>query len=94
MANYKLVLMHGSRHGEGVHMFEAADDLMTHSPVTVLRTTMEAMESEMKGPSIGKLEFEVYSCLKDKDKEIVSALGDLIFDGAQREPFTALISKE
>lgn len=92
MASYKLVLTHGNRHGEGVHIFDAADDLMTHSPATVIRITMDAMEKEMASPSIGHLDYEIFSCLKNGEKGVVSALGELIFHGTQREPFTALIS--
>lgn len=91
MAKYKLMLTHATRDGQGVHIFEADDDLLTHSPVTVMRTTMAAMEHE--GPNIGHIDFQLYSCLKDKDTGVVSALGDLIFNGTQSEPFTALISK-
>ena len=92
MAKFKMVLMHGSRHGEGTHYFEAADDLLTHSPMTVLRAAFDGMRAEVSAVDIGHLDYEIYSALNDKAKGVVSALGALIFEGGQHEPFTALVS--
>lgn len=92
MATYEAVLMHGERGGEGRHKFEAADDLMTHSPVTVMKVFM-AFVDEHAG--LGHIDFEINAAMKNDKYKTVTVLGNLIFhhDGENEpQPFCCFIS--
>ncbi|MEM8957241.1 MAG: hypothetical protein AAGC86_05430 [Pseudomonadota bacterium] len=90
MASYNFTVMHGRRDAHGTYSFEAADDLMTHSPVRVMKVAMEHMD-EMA--HIGHIDYHLFSCLKDKETGIVTALGNFVFHGDDVQPFTAFISR-
>ncbi|PWG74798.1 hypothetical protein DF186_16015, partial [Enterococcus hirae] len=62
MAKYRMTMMHGRRDSEGIHDFEEADDLLTHSPMTVLRRSLEAVETR---EGVGHVDFEANAALKN-----------------------------
>ena len=90
VAKYKAVMMHGNRDAEGVHPFEAADDLLSHSPVTVMRAFMTAMDSSA---GVGHIDYELNAAMKSKKGDIVTALGHLVFHGDNEQPFICMISR-
>lgn len=89
MTKYRMTLMHGRRGSEGIHDFEEESDLLSHSPMTVLRRTLEAVE---KSEGIGHIDYEVNAAMKNEENGIVTALGRLIFHGDDRQPFVAYIA--
>lgn len=89
MARYAMVLMHGIRGGEGRYVFEADDDLMTRSPERVLRTAMDTLDERA---GLGHIDYEINAALMNRDKGIVTALGNLIFHGDDVQPFGAFIA--
>lgn len=91
MARYTLTMMHGNREAEGVHSFEEADDLLIHSPVTVMRAAMKQIDETAH---VGHIEYHLFSCLKHDKTGIVTALGDLLFEHGDPQPFTAFVSKD
>lgn len=93
MAIYDAVLMHGERGGEGHHKFEAAGDLMSHSPITVMKVFM-AFVDETAG--LGHVDFHINAAMRNDKYGVVTVLGDLIFhhDGTDDpQPFCCMISK-
>jgi hypothetical protein len=90
MAQYTAVLMHGNRDAEGRHRFEADDDLMTHSPATVMRVFMEAMD-ETAG--VGHIDYELNAAMKNRESTIVTTLGSLIFHHDNLQPFICMIAR-
>lgn len=89
MARYDAVMMHGNRDAEGTHPFDGPDDLLSHSPATVTRTFMQAMEATS---GVGHIDYELNATMKSKDNKIVTALGNLIFHGDDHQPFIVMIS--
>lgn len=90
MATYEAILMHGGRDAEGRHRFEAADDLMTHSPVRVMRTFMEWVDAHA---GLGHVDYEINAALKGGKTPVVTTLGSLIFHGSDSQPFICMISR-
>lgn len=88
-ATYQATFMHGNREAEGRHTFEAADDLMTHSPATVMRTYMEWLDAH---GGVGHVDYELNAAMKSKDGKTVTTLGQLIFHGTDHQPFICMIS--
>ncbi len=84
MALYKATLMHGARDAEGVHMFEAPEDLMSQTPVRIMRTFMAWIDAHA---GIGHVDFELNAAMKNKDGAVVTALGSLIFHETDEQPF-------
>jgi hypothetical protein len=89
MAQYTAVLMHGNRDAEGRHRFEADDDLMTHSPATVMRVFMEAMDATA---GVGHIDYELNAAMKNRDSNIVTTLGSLVFHDNNVQPFICMIA--
>jgi len=89
MAAYTMILMHGDRGGEGRYTFEADADLLAHSPATVMRTAMAALDARA---GIGHIDYELNAALKNSEKGVVTALGNLVFHGDDVQPFGAFIS--
>ena len=89
MATYTAVLMHGNRGGEGTHTFEGDADLMSRSPVRILRVFMAALEGKA---GLGHIDYEVNAAMKNEDKNVVTALGNLILHGDDTQPFVCMIS--
>lgn len=89
MAQYKFTLMHGNREAYGSYPFEGPEDLLSQSPVKVMKVAMDQIDKEAH---VGHIDYHLFSCLKDKHTGIVTALGDFVFHGDDTQPFTALIS--
>lgn len=90
MANFQAVLMHGSRGGEGTYRFEGPDTLLKKSPVKAARVFMEYLEATH--PALGHIDYEINAALKNKDKQVVTILGNLVFHGDDEQPFMCMIS--
>lgn len=90
MATYKAVLMHGERGGEGQYTFDAEDDLITHSAMTTVRRFMEHLQDHA---GLGAIDWHVNAAMKNKEKRVVTALGDLVMHGDDEQPFVCFISE-
>ncbi|WP_172298623.1 hypothetical protein [Pseudoruegeria sp. HB172150] len=90
MANYTASLMHGNRDAEGVRTFEGPEDLMSQSPVRVMRAFMDWVDAHS---GLDHIDFELNAAMKSKDGKTVTALGNLIFDGNSEQPFICMITK-
>jgi hypothetical protein len=89
MATFEAVLMHGNRGGEGTYRFDGDDDLMTRTPVRVMRVFMEWVEANA---GVGAIDYELNAALKDEKSGTVTALGKLIFDDSE-QPFVCMITR-
>ena len=89
MATYEAILMHGNRGGEGKYSFEGKDDLLKRSPVKVLRAFLEYLDEHA---GIGHIDYEINAAMKNKEKGVVTALGNLVFHGDDEQPFICMIS--
>jgi hypothetical protein len=90
MAQFAAVLMHGKRGGEGRYEFAGRDDLLDDTPVRIMRAFMESVEARN---GIGHMDYEINAALKNKDHGVVTVIGDIIFDHANRQPFMCMISR-
>ena len=70
-------------------MFDGPDDLLSRTPVAVMRLAMDEIE---KAAGIGHLDYELNAALKNSEKGVVTALGTLIFHEKEFQPFTCMIS--
>lgn len=89
MATYEATLMHGERGGEGRYKFDAEDGLMGGSAMTVVRTFMEHLQDHA---GIDHIDWQVNAAMKNKDKGVVTALGNLIMNDDDEQPFVCFIN--
>ena len=89
MTTYTARVVHGRTRGEGLHDFEGPADLMSRSPVKVMRHFME--QATEKG-LIEHEDYEIFSALKDKTHGIVTVLGDYIYAPGNTSPFMCMIA--
>lgn len=90
MATYEAVLMHGERGGEGRHKFNGPDDLMEHSPITVMRVFMAYLDEHA---GLGHIDFHINAAMKNDKYGVVTVLGELVFAKDDHQPFACFISK-
>lgn len=90
MAKYKLEIMHGDRGGEGTYIFDAQDDLLSHSPMTVLKAAMTWLDAHA---GVGHIDWEVHAALKNKEKRIVTSMGHLVFHETDHQPYVVYITE-
>lgn len=89
MATYHATLMHGERGGEGTYEFEAEDGLIENSAMTMVRRFMEHLTDNA---GLGNFEWHVNAAMKNKEKGVVTALGELVLSGDE-EPFVCFITE-
>ena len=90
MAHYRARMMDAETGGEGIHEFEAADDLLDHSPMTVVRTFFQAERAHDMAHLIK--DYELNAAMKNKDRKVVTALGSLILTSGMELPFLLMIA--
>ena len=90
MTTYRARLMDAETGGEGIHDFEAADDLLTRSPMRVVRTFFERERRTELSDNVE--DYELYAALKNKQHGVVTAMGALVVDGNEL-PFMLMISR-
>jgi len=91
MPIYRARVIHGRTGGEGDHDFEGPDDLMTRSPIKVMRYFME--HATEKG-LIEHHDYEIFSALKDSEHAVVTVLGDYLYTSSSRSPFMCMIARK
>lgn len=90
MAIYKATLMHGERGGEGTYTFEAEDGLIDRSAMTTVRRFMEYLQDRA---GLGTIDWHVNAAMKNKEKRVVTALGELVMKGNDEQPFVCFITE-
>lgn len=91
MTTYRARMMDAETGGEGIHDFEAADDLLKHSPIRVVRTFFEQERRTELTDNVQ--DYELYAALKNKQHGIVTAMGALVVNGSEL-PFMLMISRK
>ena len=81
--------MHGERGGDGSYEFDGPDDLFSHSAMTILRTFMAHLEASA---GLGHIDYHVNAAMKNKEKQVVTSLGSLVFHGNDEQPFVCMIN--
>ncbi|MAC79481.1 MAG: hypothetical protein CML66_15625 [Rhodobacteraceae bacterium] len=89
MATYGATLTHGRRGGERMFEFEGPEDLMDHSPMTVMRTFMAHLDETA---DLGHIDYHVNAALKNDKYQVVTVLGELVFGKGDHQPFMCMIS--
>ena len=89
MAKYIAILMHGQRSTEGRYEFDAAETLLEETPVRIMRAFMESVESQT---GIGHIDYQINAALKNRKEEVVSVIGEIMFESGDHQPFMCMIS--
>ena len=90
MATYGATIMHGRRGGDRTFDFQGPDDLMTHSPMTVMRTFMAWLDDTA---DLGHIDYQVNAAMKNEKYMVVTVLGELTFEKGDHQPFVCMISE-
>ncbi len=90
MAKYMAILIHGKYGGEGRYEFSGPDDLLAQAPFQVMRAFMDSAEGTHE---IGHIDYEINAALKNKERGIVTVIGEVLFEGADRQPFMCMLSR-
>lgn len=88
MTTYEATLVHAERGGKGTYRFEAKDGLIGKSAFKVVRKFMEHLEGRFDHDHF---EWRVNASFKNKEKGIVTALGEFEFHGDDEQPFVCYI---
>ncbi|WP_428926996.1 hypothetical protein [Marinibacterium sp. SX1] len=91
MAKYGATLMHGARGGDRRFEFDGPDDLMAHSPMTVMRRFMEHLDDTAR---LGHIDYQVNAAMKNEKYQVVTVLGDLTFAKGDHQPFVCMIAPD
>jgi len=89
MAKYLAVLMHGRRDSEGRYEFNASDALLEETPVRIMRTFMDSVEAQS---GLGHMDYEINAALKNEKQNIVTVIGEILFESGDHQPFVCMIS--
>ena len=86
---YQVEMLDAGTGMEGDYEFEAEDDLFTKSPMAIVRRFMEYVDEKQLPKE--HVDYETYSVLKNKEHQVVTAMGNLILDRGEL-PFMLMIS--
>ena len=89
MAKYGATIMHGNRDAQRTIEFDGPDDLIEHSPMTVMRTFMAHLDETA---DLGHIDYHVNAALKNDKYQVVTVLGELVFGKGDHQPFMCMIS--
>ncbi|MBB93216.1 MAG: hypothetical protein CML68_01225 [Rhodobacteraceae bacterium] len=89
MAKYGATIMHGNRDAQRTIEFDGPDDLIEHSPMTVMRAFMDYVEAHAH---IGHIDYEANAAMKNAKADVVTVLGELKFASGDHQPFMCMIS--
>lgn len=89
MAKYTAVLMHGKRSAEGRYEFDGDEKLLDGTPVRIMRAFMDSVEAHS---NVGHIDYQINAALKNEQHQIVTVIGEIMFEGGEHQPFTCMIS--
>lgn len=91
MATFTARLLDAKSGNEGSYDFDGPDDLLSQTPVRVVRHFMEYIDKTVL-PS-QHMDYELNAALKNRERGIVTAMGDLHFEhGEDPAPFMLMIA--
>jgi hypothetical protein len=92
MTVYRARMMDADTGGEGIYDFEHRDDLFDHPTDEIIEAFFEHADRAVM--SRHHVNYEINGCMNHRDRDTVVAMGQLIFDGGDRAPFTLIIGKK
>ena len=92
MTTYTAVVVDSETGGEGRYDFQSDDDLMTRTPVRIVRAFMEVVDRDVLPAE--HVDYEINAAMKNPSGTIVTALGSLIRENDGAVPFMMMISKK
>lgn len=91
MAIYRARLLDGESWQGGAYDFEAQDDLMSNTPVRVVRAFFENVDRAMFPTQ--HVDYEINAALKNRERGIVTCMGSLYLAGdAPPVPFVMMVA--
>ncbi|MDF1750084.1 MAG: hypothetical protein P1V34_14530 [Alphaproteobacteria bacterium] len=91
MAQYTARLMDAKSGNEGVYDFEGPEDLMSQTPIRIVRHFMEYVDRDVLPTQ--HVDYELNAALKNQQRNVVTAMGNLHFDhGEDPAPFMLMIA--
>ena len=92
MATYRARITDAVTPTEGVHDFEASDDLMHDTPVRVVRAFFENVEREALLTT--HEDWELNAAFKNAERNVVTCMGSFHIADQPTAPFLLMISKK
>ncbi|MEL6205378.1 MAG: hypothetical protein AAFR47_08720 [Pseudomonadota bacterium] len=89
MPTLTATLMHGKRDAEGTYSFDVSDTTAADTPVRIMRAFMEHIQATA---NVGHIDYEINAAMKNRDKQITTVIGEMVFEAGNREPFTCFIA--
>jgi alpha-D-ribose 1-methylphosphonate 5-triphosphate diphosphatase PhnM len=90
MATYAARMMDAVSGGEGRYDFEAEEDLLSRTPVRVVRAFMDHVDRDIF-PRV-PVDYELNAAFANREHQVVTAMGSLIHDDDPPTPFLLMIS--
>lgn len=90
MAKYAARLMDGNTGGEGAYTFEAADDLMKQPVDEIVDLFFTSASAKVLTEHVA---WELNSVMRNKERNIVTAMGSFLHNEDAPVPFLLLISE-
>ena len=92
MAAYRARMMDAVSEREGVYAFEGADDLMSDTPVRVVRAFFE--HADRSTFPAGHVDWELNAAFKNAERGVVTCMGSFHLEGDQPPaPFLLMIAR-
>lgn len=91
MANFYARMMDAQTGGEGRYTFEASDDMMRRPADEVVDLFFEHISVRVLKH---KVEWELNSVMKHRDRNIITAMGSLLHDQDPPMPFLLMIADQ
>jgi len=93
MATYRARLLDAVSPTEGAYDFEAADDLMSDTPVRVVRAFFEHVDRSIFATR--HVDWELNAAFKNAERGVVTCMGSFHLEGSQpAAPFLLMIARK
>ncbi|MEO1199090.1 MAG: hypothetical protein AAFX39_07630 [Pseudomonadota bacterium] len=91
MGRYQATMMHATTGGEGIYPFDGPDDLLTKTPVRVVRHFMELVDTKLFPED--HVEYELNAAMKNAERGVITAMGSMHLHDGPPLPFLVMIAK-
>jgi hypothetical protein len=92
MTTFTARIMDADSGNEGRYDFEGPEDLLTKTPVRVVRHFMEYVDKSLLPAQ--HVDYELNAAMKNQTKTVVTALGEFHFEHGGTSPFLMMISRK
>ncbi len=92
MAAYRARMIDAATAGEAVYDFEARDDLLSDTPVRVVRAFFEGVDPAVFPTR--HVDWEINAALKNAERGVVTVAGALHLKDAPPVPFAVMIARK